>query len=372
MCSLRLNDPEDPPDLGRITGRLARYPTLRFKLDPTPDWDDAIIAGLQATGAVDSVDFKGLYEGTVVDNPADPDFYTRIAEAFPDAWIEDPKLTPETDAALLPHRDRVTWDANIHSVEDVDGLPFPPKMVNVKPSRFGPLRRLFRMYDTCSERGIGMYGGGQFELGPGRGQIQYLASIFHPDGPNDVAPTGYNEPEPPGRSAGQPAPGGGARDRHAVGMSDAGVDQLGPAREGWPFAYVDRVRFGDLDAMRHLNNVEFLRFFETARIAYVTRLIPSHRPAEPEGDWGLIFAECHINYRAPAFFDEQIRTHVRPSQLRRSSVRMEFLMESVDDRRLLAEGWGALVGYDYVSGRPCALPDHVAAALREQGAEREA
>ena len=44
-----------------------------------------------------------------------------------------------------------------------------------------------------------MYGGGQFELGPGRGQIQLLASIFHPDTPNDVAPGGYNVPDrPPG------------------------------------------------------------------------------------------------------------------------------------------------------------------------------
>ncbi len=41
-----------------------------------------------------------------------------------------------------------------------------------------------------------MYGGGQFELGPGRGQIQYLAALFHPDAPNDVAPAGYNEAGP--------------------------------------------------------------------------------------------------------------------------------------------------------------------------------
>ena len=98
---------------------------------------------------------------------------------------------------------------------------------------------------------------------------------------------------------------------------------MSQVEEGWPFAYVDRVRFGDLDAMRHLNNVAFLQFFESARIAYITTVIPSHRPAEPEGDWGLIFAECHINDRAPAFFDEEIRTHVRPSHLRRSSVRIE-------------------------------------------------
>ena len=197
VCSLRLNDPDEPPDLGRVTSRLERYPTLRFKLDPTPDWDDAVIAGLIESGAVDSLDFKGLYEGTVVDTPADPAFYRRIAAAFPDAWLEDPKLTPETDEALRPHRARITWDANIHSVDDVDALPFAPRMVNVKPSRFGPLRELFRMYDTCAERGIGMYGGGQFELAEGRGQIQLLASIFHPATPNDVAPSGYNEPVPP-------------------------------------------------------------------------------------------------------------------------------------------------------------------------------
>ena len=34
------------------------------------------------------------------------------------------------------------------------------------------------------------------ELGPGRGQIQSLASLFHPDAPNDVAPREYNDPEP--------------------------------------------------------------------------------------------------------------------------------------------------------------------------------
>jgi hypothetical protein len=42
-----------------------------------------------------------------------------------------------------------------------------------------------------------MHGGGQFELGPGRGHIQYLASVFHPDTRNDVAPVGHNAPEVP-------------------------------------------------------------------------------------------------------------------------------------------------------------------------------
>ena len=204
VVSMRLGEPST---LDPVTRRLAAYPGLRFKLDPVSDWDDAIIGGLVETGAVDSVDLKGLYEGSVVDNAADPELYRRVAEAFPEAWIEDPKLTDDTDPVLRPHRDRITWDANIHSVADIEGLPFAPRMVNVKPSRFGPLRELFAAYAYCADRGIGMYGGGQFELDCGRGHIQYLASIFHPDAPNDVAPGGYNDVDPePGLPASPLAP----------------------------------------------------------------------------------------------------------------------------------------------------------------------
>jgi len=206
VVSLRLGE---PPTLEPVTRRLEHYPTLRFKLDPTVSWDDELIAGLVKTGAVDSVDFKGLYVGTVVDAPADPLLYGRVVEAFPNAWIEDPKLTPEIDELLRPHRDRITWDANIHSIADIERLPFAPRMVNLKPSRLGGIQPLFAAYDYCAEHGIGAYGGGQFELGPGRGQIQYLASLFHPDTPNDTSPSGFHSVDPPpglGASPLEPAP----------------------------------------------------------------------------------------------------------------------------------------------------------------------
>jgi hypothetical protein len=194
VVSLRLGE---PPTLAPVSRRLELYPGLRFKLDPTSSWDEPLIAGLVATGAVDSVDFKGLYTGTIVDQPADPVLYRRVVEAFPDAWIEDPKLTPEIDAVLAGHRERFSWDAPIHSIDDIQALPYPPRMVNIKPSRLGGLRSLLDAYDYCAANGIGNYGGGQFELGVGREQIQYLASLFHADAPNDVAPTGYNLPDTP-------------------------------------------------------------------------------------------------------------------------------------------------------------------------------
>jgi L-alanine-DL-glutamate epimerase-like enolase superfamily enzyme len=195
VASLRLGE---PPTLDPVERRLARYPSLHFKLDPTSSWTPELIAALVATGAVDSVDFKSLYTGTIVDQPPDPVLYQRVVDAFPNAWIEDPDVvTPETAAVLAEHHDRITWDASIHSIDDIEGLPFPPRMVNLKPSRIGGLAKLCATYDYCAERGIQAYSGGQFELGPGRGQAQYLASLFHPDTPNDLAPVGYNQNDPP-------------------------------------------------------------------------------------------------------------------------------------------------------------------------------
>jgi hypothetical protein len=174
---------------------LDLYPATRFKLDPDRDWTDEIVAQLSEAGVVDTVDFKGIYRGAF-GMPPDAELYTRIAAAFPVAWIEDPALNRETARALDAQRDRITWDAGIHEWSDVEALPFTPRCLNSKPSRFGSVRRLFDFYDACEREGISVYGGGQFELGPGRGQIQLLASLFHPDAPNDVAPSGYNASEP--------------------------------------------------------------------------------------------------------------------------------------------------------------------------------
>jgi hypothetical protein len=188
----------DPPSFEPCERRLAAYPGIRFKLDATPTWTDGLLEQLAGSGAVAVIDFKGAYRGTPVDVDTDPDLYRRVAAALPDAVLEDPDLTvPEADAALEPHRDRVSWDAPIHSVDDILARPFPPKVLNLKPSRFGSLRALLDAYDYCADQGIRTYGGGQAELGLGRGQIQYLASLFHADGPNDIAPSGYDWTEFP-------------------------------------------------------------------------------------------------------------------------------------------------------------------------------
>jgi len=133
------------------------------------------------------------------------------------------------------------------------------------------------------------------------------------------------------------------------------------------YVHHERVRFGDLDAMRHLNNVVFLRYFETARIAFIRDLLPQHAPTDPEGEgFGFIFAECHINYRSTVRFDEEVAIRCWIGEVRRSAFQLCFEMRVGD--RLAAEGYGWLVGYDYTREGAAPLPAAVRDTLEHAAA----
>lgn len=128
---------------------------------------------------VDVIDFKGRGDRAAVES---------ALAIYPDALLEDPPV-------LVPGA-RVSWDIPITSVDTVRRLEDRPSAINVKPARLGSVAALLELYALCESEGIAVYGGGQDELDPGRPQIQLLASLFHPQAPNDVAPAGYNEPSP--------------------------------------------------------------------------------------------------------------------------------------------------------------------------------
>ena len=196
----------EPPAAGTIHRRLALYPGLRFKLDAEPAWTPELMAELAAADAVETVDFKGRYGLEVADHDALLALYDHVLAAFPSGQLEDPHDLPEVTERLEPHRDRIAYDAPIHTFDDLAALPLAARIVNVKPSRIGSVRTLLDVYARCEAEGVRMYGGGMGEQGVGRGQIQLLASLFHPDAPNDVAPGGFNLAEPPGGLPPSPLP----------------------------------------------------------------------------------------------------------------------------------------------------------------------
>jgi hypothetical protein len=186
------------PSIEPVRRRLARSPGVRFKLDAEATWGSVLVEEVAATGAVDTIDFKGQYGFEVKDPEVLAALYDQVLAAFPDAYLEDPHDLPEIEQRLGDHLERVSYDAPIRDAGDIDATPLAARVVNVKPSRIGSLRRLFDVYARCAWEQRPMYGGGMGELGVGRGQIELLAALFHADAPNDVAPSAYNEEDPPG------------------------------------------------------------------------------------------------------------------------------------------------------------------------------
>ena len=138
VVSMRLTPPgsDEVSTIEPVRKRLEIYPTLRFKLDPTNDWTDELIQQLVETGAVDSLDLKGQYKGTPVDVETDPELYRKLIEAFPDAWLRtDVNTRPSRSSTRSPPASPGTRRSTPWTTSR---WPWPPKMVNIKPSRFGP------------------------------------------------------------------------------------------------------------------------------------------------------------------------------------------------------------------------------------------
>jgi hypothetical protein len=188
----------EEPSIEPVRRRLDRSPDVRFKLDAEASWAPALVDEIAATGAVDTIDFKGHYGFEVKDPELLGALYDNVLAAFPDAYLEDPHDLPEIARRLRHHLDRVSYDSPIRTAEDIGATPLAARVVNVKPSRIGSLRELFEVYARCTRERRPMYGGGMGELGVGRGQIELLAALFHADAPNDVAPSAYNEDDPAG------------------------------------------------------------------------------------------------------------------------------------------------------------------------------
>ena len=180
---------------------LSLYPEVELKVDAGAAWGREEFERVAAAGVVKVVDIKGQYGADYPQGDRDEAGLVRLAgEILPEAIIEDPSTEPHVMPEIERVAGRISFDAPVHSVADLAALP-PVRHLNVKPSRFGTLERLCACLDHCLREGISMYAGGQYELGVGRAQIQAVASLFYPDGPNDCAPGAYNAPEP---SAGLP------------------------------------------------------------------------------------------------------------------------------------------------------------------------
>ena len=162
---------------------FAQHESARVKIDcPPQGWSPETWEALAATRRVVVVDFKR--QGRV-------EQVELAGRLLPDAWLEDPPLQAGGgDEPQMSRRwfTRVALDGYVMQVADLANPPFPPAAVNVKASRLGGVLEALACLERCARQHWTTYIGGMFEVDVGRRQARILASLFSPDGWNDLAP----------------------------------------------------------------------------------------------------------------------------------------------------------------------------------------
>jgi len=129
----------------------------------------------------------------------------------------------------------------------------------------------------------------------------------------------------------------------------------------FPVVVATPVAWGDMDYFRHLNNIVFFRYFESARIAYLERI--GFRSELEHSGTGPILSATHCRFRRPITYPDIVLVGAKTIELRSDRFVMEYRLVSEAQRAVAAEGGGTLVAYDYSAGEKAALPVSVREAI---------
>ena len=125
--------------------------------------------------------------------------------------------------------------------------------------------------------------------------------------------------------------------------------------EPWSYGMADRVRFGEIDALNHVNNVEYLRWYETLRVNYLHDYgIYKHAGKNPK----FVVKKVGLDYKSEVYRGANYINVARTTQIRNTSFTMQYV--TFVDGQVTTTGDAVIVLLD-ANNRKCVLPD----ALRQ-------
>jgi acyl-CoA thioester hydrolase len=134
-----------------------------------------------------------------------------------------------------------------------------------------------------------------------------------------------------------------------------------PSLACYPVVITVPVLWGDQDSFRHVNNVVYLRWCETARIDYLTR-VGLVQMVEREGV-GPIVASIRCDFRLPVEYPDEVQIGARVARIGNTSLRMDHVVVSSRYNAVAADVSSTLVVYDYKAGSPTRAPDRLREAI---------
>lgn len=133
-------------------------------------------------------------------------------------------------------------------------------------------------------------------------------------------------------------------------------------------AHVERIpiRWGDMDAMGHVNNTVYFRFMEQARISWFGRLLPGD---EAWHSTGIVIANASCNYKRAITYPGTVEVRLYVGAPGGASVPTFYELRVDDDPVPYADGAAVVVFIDMQSQKSRRIPDEIRARLERAEAE---
>ena len=129
----------------------------------------------------------------------------------------------------------------------------------------------------------------------------------------------------------------------------------------WPVEVEIPVAWGEMDAFGHVNNIVYLRWFETSRMEMFIRLGLLERMANEQV--GPILASTRCDFRIPVRYPDRVRARAAISSIGNTSFVMAYEVFSEAHQAVAASGEGVIVVMDYTTETKVPHTDALRAAL---------
>jgi acyl-CoA thioester hydrolase len=131
----------------------------------------------------------------------------------------------------------------------------------------------------------------------------------------------------------------------------------------YPVIYRTPIAWGEMDALGHVNNIYYFRYFESARSAYFQRMGLWDYSAQTR--IGVILHSTSCRFRLPLTFPDKIAVGTRVVDVQSDRFSMEYLIVSEMQQAVAAEGTGLVVVYDYNRNQKCVMPKEMRERIEE-------
>ena len=122
-----------------------------------------------------------------------------------------------------------------------------------------------------------------------------------------------------------------------------------------------RVRWGDMDAMGHVNNVCYFRYMEQARISWFEGLVPDQQAWKKKT---IVVVNASCNFRRAITYPGTVEVKVFTGPPRGSSIATYYELRVDDDPEPYADGAAVVVFIDMATQKPVRIPEKIRKLLQ--------